>query len=101
MDFSFDHSQIPIVGRKALGLPTGENEQLPPKSEPAPSMGTRERGRGSVQTGGGDSHHSTLERRDERASLSPGVSLSEHSLGWKKSDSGKVREIVALVSWGL
>ena len=96
MDFSFDHSQIPIIGRKALDLPTLEGEPVREAAPTAAAAGDRERGK--VQGGAGDSSHSTLERRHgaEAASLSPGVSLNEHTLcAWKKSGIAQVgRNIV-------
>ena len=86
MDFSFDHSQIPIIGRKALELPIPEGEsekEVPPATE---SVQRRSQG------GAGDSSHSTLERRHGEAS---GVSLAE--CAWKKSGLAQVHITLCLL----
>ena len=71
MDFSFDSSQIPVIGAKVLDLPDSTRGSLK-SAKSASSQGSRE---------------NTLEKKrsHEAASLSPGVSVSDSgSAGWRK-----------------
>lgn len=90
MDFSFDHSQIPIIGLKALELPASEAAS---NREAALAKADKEKGKSATA----DSTNSTLEKRLENASLSPGVSLNEHTLGaWRRSGISQVSAFLSL-----
>jgi hypothetical protein len=90
MDFSFDHSQIPIIGLKVLELPTAQEATASTSAAAAPVERNNSFPR-SDKKGTADSTNSTLEKRLENVSLSPGASLSEHTLSaWRKSGSAQV-----------